>query len=75
MVIAQISDTHVSVDLPEGAQRIADLRRTVAAINALDPLPHAVIHTGDLANRGQRGEYEAAKAVLGELRAPFYPYR
>jgi 3',5'-cyclic AMP phosphodiesterase CpdA len=73
MIIAQISDTHISVDLPESAQRLADLRRTVAAINAMEPRPDAVIHTGDLANRGKDQEYAAAKSVLAALVAPFYP--
>jgi 3',5'-cyclic AMP phosphodiesterase CpdA len=73
MLIAQISDTHISMDLPEGAARLADLRRTVAAINALEQQPDAVIHTGDLANRGKDEEYAAAKSVLEGLRAPFYP--
>jgi len=73
MLIAQISDTHISVDLPEGARRLADLRRAVAAINALEQQPDAVIHTGDLANRGGDEEYDAAKSVLDGLRAPFYP--
>jgi len=73
MLIAQISDTHVSVDLPEGVRRLDDLRRTVTAINALEPQPDVVIHTGDLANRGREEEYEAAGSALAALRAPFYP--
>lgn len=73
MIIAQISDTHVSVDLPQGVRRLSDLRRAVAAVNALDPQPDVVIHTGDLANRGRPQEYAEAKKVLDGLRAPFYP--
>ena len=73
MIIAQISDTHISVDHPQGARRLADLRRTVDAINALTPQPDVVIHTGDLANRARDDEYAAAAPVLAGLRAPFYP--
>lgn len=73
MIIAQISDTHITVDLPESARRLEDLRRTVAAVNALDPQPDVVIHTGDLVNRARDEEYAAAKPILDTLRAPFYP--
>jgi 3',5'-cyclic-AMP phosphodiesterase len=73
MIIAQISDTHITVDLPEGARRLEDLRRTVTTINALDPQPDVVIHTGDLVNRGKAAEYAAARSALDALRAPFFP--
>ena len=72
MVIVQISDTHISLDVPESEQRLADLRRTVAAINKLDPQPDVVVHTGDLANRGKVAEYAAAARLLQALRAPLY---
>jgi Icc protein len=72
MVIVQISDTHISLDAPQGEQRRDDLRRTIAAINHLDPQPDAVIHTGDLANRGKAEEYAAASTLLQTLRAPLY---
>jgi 3',5'-cyclic AMP phosphodiesterase CpdA len=72
MILIQISDTHLSLDVEQGCQRSADLRRTVAAINALVPQPSAVIHTGDLANRGKPGEYAEARRLLEPLRAPLY---
>ena len=72
MVLVQISDTHISLDLPQSGQRLDNLRCTVAAINQLDPQPDAVIHTGDLANRGKAGEYAAASRLLQALRAPLY---
>ena len=73
MLIAQISDTHITVDLPEASSRLDDLARTVAAINALDPAPDVVLHTGDLANRARAEEYAAAREVIAGLAAPFFP--
>jgi hypothetical protein len=39
MIIAQISDTHAALDSPDADQRIRDFERTIADINALDPVP------------------------------------
>jgi len=72
MIIAQISDTHIDLDGPNAAVRLGYLERCVAAINRLDPLPDAVIHTGDLTQNGKPAEYEAAKRVLGDLLCPFH---
>jgi 3',5'-cyclic AMP phosphodiesterase CpdA len=72
MLLAHISDSHLTLDAPAGPRRRADLARTVAAINAMQPGPDVVIHTGDLVNRGQAQEYEQARQVLGGLQAPFY---
>jgi 3',5'-cyclic AMP phosphodiesterase CpdA len=72
MIIAQISDTHIDLDGPNGAARLGYLERCVADINRLDPLPDAVIHTGDLSQNGKPAEYEAAKRVVGGLRCPFH---
>jgi 3',5'-cyclic AMP phosphodiesterase CpdA len=72
MILVHISDSHLTPDPPAGARRRSDLARTVAAINAMDPQPDVVIHTGDLANRGQPEEYRQARHLLGELQAPVY---
>jgi Icc protein len=72
MVIVQISDTHISLDESASEPRLDNLRRTVTAINQLVPQPDAVVHTGDLANRGKVEEYAAASQLLQELRAPLY---
>ena len=72
MIIAQISDTHIDLDHPQGAVRRRDLARCVDDINRLDPLPDAVVHTGDLTNTGNPKEYEEAKKILGDLAAPLY---
>jgi 3',5'-cyclic AMP phosphodiesterase CpdA len=72
MIIAQISDTHIGVDLPDASVRRQDLERTIADINELDPLPHAIVHTGDIAQHGRPEEYRLVEAVLAKARAPFY---
>ena len=72
MIIAQISDTHIALDVPDADRRMSDLALTVADINALDPLPDAIVHTGDVAHNGRQDEYEAAKAILANARAPVY---
>lgn len=72
MIIAQISDTHIAVDLPDAEVRRQDLERTIADINELDPLPDAIVHTGDITQHGWPEEYRLVKAALAKARAPFY---
>ena len=72
MIIAQISDTHIDPDGPNGAARFRNLEACVADINRLDPLPDVVLHTGDLSQHGEPAEYEAARRILSTLRCPFH---
>ncbi|MEM7224531.1 MAG: metallophosphoesterase [Pseudomonadota bacterium] len=72
MIIAQISDTHIAADHPKGPEREDHLRRCVAAINRLDPLPDVVVHTGDLTHRAKPEEFDRALAILDELKPPFH---
>ena len=43
MIIAHISDTHIDPDHIDCIKRLEDVKRVVATINALDPLPNVVI--------------------------------
>ena len=72
MIIAQISDTHMALDSPDADQRIRDFERTIADINALDPAPDVIVHSGDIVHNGRQDEY--AEAVRSSLRrrAPVY---
>lgn len=70
MIIAQISDTHIETARPEAASRIADLARTVAAIEALEPYPDVVLFTGDIAHDATAEDYRVARAAIARLRAP-----
>lgn len=72
MIVAQISDTHITLDTPDADQRIRDFALTVADINALDPAPDAIVHTGDIVHNGQPDEYAQAAAILAKARAPVY---
>ena len=72
MIIAQISDTHIDLDGPNGAVRIRDLERCVEDINRLDPLPDVVIHTGDMTHNANPAEYREAARILAALRAPLH---
>ncbi len=73
MLIAQISDTHLA---PPGkhtfgvAPMAEYLARCVAHINALEPQPDLVLHTGDVTNAGTIGEARRAAEILRGLRAP-----
>jgi 3',5'-cyclic-AMP phosphodiesterase len=72
MIIAQISDTHIALGAPDAGCRAADLERTLADINGLDPAPDVIIHTGDVVHGGRREDYAAAASLLAKARAPVY---
>jgi 3',5'-cyclic-AMP phosphodiesterase len=72
MIVAQISDTHIALDAPDAVRRIADFARTVADINALNPAPDVVVHTGDIVHNGRQDEYAQAVAILAKARMPVY---
>src|SRR3954453_14114242 len=74
MLIAQISDLHVTA---EGALAVGkvDTHAAVAAVvsrlNALHPRPDLVVITGDLVNGPKPGEYEALGRLLAPLTLPW----
>jgi 3',5'-cyclic AMP phosphodiesterase CpdA len=72
MIIAQISDTHLALDTPDANQRMHDFALTVADINALEPTPDVIVHTGDIVHNGRQDEYAQAVATLAQARAPVY---
>src|SRR5229473_1588924 len=72
MIIAQISDTHLTLDTADADQRMRDFALTIADINALDPPPQAIVHTGDIVHNGRRDEYAEAVSILAAARAPVY---
>ncbi len=72
MIIAQISDTHIALDTPDADQRIRDFESTIADINALDPAPDVIVHTGDIVHNGRQDEYAQAAAILAKASAPVY---
>ncbi len=72
MIIAQISDTHIALDTPDADLRISDFERTLADINALDPAPDVIVHTGDIVHNGRPDEYAKAAAILAHAQRPVY---
>ena len=72
MIIAQISDTHITLDAPDADQRIEDFEAVVRDINSLDPLPDLIIHTGDIVHNGRRDEYTRSAEILSETDIPVY---
>ena len=72
MIIAQISDTHIALDTPDADQRIGDFERTIADVNALNPAPDMILHTGDIVHNGRTDEYAEAVRILAKANAPVY---
>ena len=72
MIVAQISDTHIALDVPDRDRRLEDFERTIADINTLDPAPDVIFHTGDVVHNGRPEEYAAAAKILAKARAPVY---
>jgi 3',5'-cyclic AMP phosphodiesterase CpdA len=76
MIIAQLSDFHAR---PRGTAAYSDvdtnamMRRAVAAMLALDPLPDCVLVTGDLTDCGLPEEYDLVREALAELPMPVFP--
>ncbi len=68
MRIIQISDSHISRDRPT---RTAELESCIQHINAADPQPDIVVHTGDVAHNGLAEEYLTARRLLDNLSAPY----
>ncbi|MBP2315859.1 phosphodiesterase [Azospirillum soli] len=74
MLIAQISDLHVTA--PDARRTTAydnnaRLAAAVAHLNALEPRPDLVLITGDLVNGPKPGEYEALTEILEPLAIPY----
>ncbi len=75
MLIAQISDTHLSgpgLKTFGIAPMAENLERCVAHINALTVMPDVVLHTGDLTNNFRRDEAQRAADILSDLNCPYY---
>jgi Icc protein len=72
MIIAQISDTHLAFDTADAERRISDFASTITDINALDPAPDVIVHSGDIVHNGRQDEYAQAAAILAHARAPVY---
>ena len=73
MIIAQITDSHIEAAgvLTYGTfDAAASLTKVVETINARNPQPDLVVHTGDLVHHGAPAQYGPAREILGRLKAP-----
>jgi 3',5'-cyclic-AMP phosphodiesterase len=70
-ILAQLSDPHIRMP-PEDEGSGAALEAAVRSVLALDPLPDAVIVTGDLADGAAPTEYERLRELLGPLPMPVH---
>jgi 3',5'-cyclic-AMP phosphodiesterase len=70
-VIAQLSDPHVRVGADDAGSAAA-LAAAVAAVLAIEPLPDAVLVTGDLAEHATAAEYALVRELLAPLPMPVH---
>ena len=66
----QISDSHIGFARPENPDVAGTLQKTVDAINAMPVQPAFVVHTGDVTHLSKPEQFDAAKQILGTLKAP-----
>ncbi len=71
MLIAHFSDTHIQTG-PLAAEPARQLHRALGRVLALDRRPDCVVITGDVANVGAEGEYEAFRAIVGDFPIPIH---
>ncbi|HZZ84852.1 MAG TPA: metallophosphoesterase [Anaeromyxobacteraceae bacterium] len=64
----QISDTHVGFKGEVNREPLATLREALARIDALDPQPDFLIHTGDLSHAQKAGAFDDLAQTLGGAR-------
>ena len=75
MLIAQISDTHISHPdprEPHTLERIFALQNFVACIGEMEEKPDLILHTGDVSQDGKSEEYDIVKSVLGAIDIPVF---
>ncbi len=75
MIIAQITDLHVVDPGRLCCGRVETnpyVRAAVEHVNGLDPLPDAVVVSGDLVDDGSPAQYAELRSILDGLRPPYY---
>jgi 3',5'-cyclic-AMP phosphodiesterase len=66
----QISDSHIGYAGPANMDVHATLKHAVDSVNAMPVQPAFVIHTGDVTHLSKAVEFDEARAILSDLRAP-----
>lgn len=68
----QISDTHIGFHKPANEHVTDTLQKAISAINALPMQPAFVVHTGDISHLSKPTEFDQAKQLLSQLKAPLF---
>ncbi|MGA8574128.1 MAG: metallophosphoesterase [Candidatus Cybelea sp.] len=66
----QISDSHIGFHQPANPDVAGTLKMAVDAINAMASQPSFVVHTGDITHLSTATQFDDARAILSQLRAP-----
>ncbi|HEX3670691.1 MAG TPA: metallophosphoesterase [Candidatus Cybelea sp.] len=66
----QISDSHIGFHQPANPDVAGTLKMAVDAINAMASLPSFVVHTGDITHLSTGQQFDDARSILSQLRAP-----
>jgi 3',5'-cyclic-AMP phosphodiesterase len=66
----QISDSHIGFRQAANSDVKGTLKMAVDAINAMPSQPSFVVHTGDITHLSTAGQFDDARAILSQLRAP-----
>jgi Icc protein len=69
LTFVQISDTHIGFRKEANPDVVGSLRRAIADINALQPAPAFIVHTGDVSHLSKPEEFGRAREILQEIRA------
>lgn len=65
----QISDSHIGFNKEANKDVTATLQEAISKINALDPTPDFLIHTGDLSHLSKPAEFDTLDQVLKSAKA------
>ncbi len=68
----QISDTHIGFKKPANEHVTETLQKAIIAINSLPTPPAFVVHTGDISHLSKPAEFDQAKQLLSQLKAPLF---
>jgi 3',5'-cyclic AMP phosphodiesterase CpdA len=68
----QISDSHIGFNRPANDHVEQTLADCVRRINALPQQPAFVMHTGDVTHLSKPAQFDTAKQILSQLKAPLF---
>jgi 3',5'-cyclic AMP phosphodiesterase CpdA len=71
----QISDSHIGFDKPANPNVKGTLQETIAKVNALQPQPAFMLHTGDITHLSKPAEFDDADQIIkgANLQVHFVP--